>query len=52
MIKVAMQAVAVHGDDPAQVLGGLNRILSSKAQGQFASAAYVWIDTESRNALY
>ena len=52
MIKVAMQSVAVHSNDPAQVLGGLNRILSSEAHGQFASAAYVWIDTENRNALY
>jgi sigma-B regulation protein RsbU (phosphoserine phosphatase) len=52
MIKVAMQSVAVHANDPAQVLGGLNRILSSEAHGQFASAAYVWIDTENRNALY
>jgi sigma-B regulation protein RsbU (phosphoserine phosphatase) len=52
MIKVALQSVAVHADDPAQVLGGLNRILSSEAHGQFASAAYVWIDTEKRKALY
>jgi len=52
MIKVAMQSVAVHAPDPAQVLGGLNRILSSEARGQFASAAYVWIDTANRNALY
>jgi len=52
MIKVAMQSVAVHADDPAQVLGSLNRILWSEAHGQFASAAYVWIDTENRNALY
>ena len=52
MIKVAMQSVAVHTHDPAQVLGGLNRILSSEAHGQFASATYVWIDTENRNALY
>jgi sigma-B regulation protein RsbU (phosphoserine phosphatase) len=52
MIKVAMQSVADHADDPAQVLGGLNRILSSEAQGHFASAAYVWIDAENRNALY
>jgi sigma-B regulation protein RsbU (phosphoserine phosphatase) len=52
MIKVAMQSVAVHAHDPAHVLGGLNRILSSEAHGQFASAAYVWIDTENRNALY
>ena len=52
MIKVAMQSVAVHSHDPAQVLGGLNRILSSEARGQFASAAYIWIDTENHCALY
>ena len=52
MIKVAMQSVTVVAHDPAQVLGGLNRILSSEARGQFASAAYVWIDIENRNALY
>jgi len=52
MIKVAMRSVAVHADDPAQVLGGLNRILWSEAHGQFVSAAYVWIDTENRNTLY
>jgi sigma-B regulation protein RsbU (phosphoserine phosphatase) len=52
MIKVAMQSVAVHAHDPAQVLGGLNRILCSEAHGQFASAAYVWIDTENRKAVY
>jgi sigma-B regulation protein RsbU (phosphoserine phosphatase) len=38
--------------DPAQVLGGLNRILWSEAPGQLTSAAYVWINTENRNALY
>jgi len=52
MIKVAMQSVAVHAGDPAQVLGGLNRILSSEAHGQLVSAACVWIDTENHNALY
>ena len=52
MIKVAMQSVAAQAHDPAQLLGGLNRILWSEAQGQFASAAYVSIDTENRNALY
>jgi sigma-B regulation protein RsbU (phosphoserine phosphatase) len=52
MIKVAMQSVAVHAHDPAQVLGGLNRILWSEAHGQFASAAYVWIDIENCSALY
>ncbi|MGC2530600.1 MAG: PP2C family protein-serine/threonine phosphatase [Candidatus Acidiferrum sp.] len=52
MIKVAMHSVAARAHDPAHVLGGLNRILWSEAHGQFASAAYVWIDTESRKALY
>jgi sigma-B regulation protein RsbU (phosphoserine phosphatase) len=52
MIKVAMQSVVVHAHDPAHVLGGLNRILWSEAHGQFASAAYVWIDTENRKAVY
>jgi sigma-B regulation protein RsbU (phosphoserine phosphatase) len=52
MIKVAMQSVAIYAHDPAQVLGGLNRILSSETHGQFASAAYLWIDTEKRDALY
>jgi len=52
MIKVAMQSVPVHADDPAQVLSSLNRILWSEAHGQFVSAAYVWIDRENRNALY
>ncbi len=52
MIKVAMQSVTAHADDPAQVLGGLNRILSSEARGQLASAAYLWIDTEARKARY
>lgn len=52
MIKVAVQFVSVHADDPAGLLGGLNRILWGEGQGQFASAAYVWIDTERRNALY
>jgi serine phosphatase RsbU (regulator of sigma subunit) len=52
MIKVAMQSVAICAHDPAQVLGGLNRILSSEAPGQLASAAYVCIDTENRKALY
>jgi sigma-B regulation protein RsbU (phosphoserine phosphatase) len=52
MIKVAMQSVAAHADEPAQVLAGLNRILWSEAHGQFASAAYMWIDSEKHSALY
>jgi sigma-B regulation protein RsbU (phosphoserine phosphatase) len=52
MIKVAMQSVVVHAHDPAQVLGGLNRILSTELRGQLTSAAYLWIDTENHSARY
>jgi len=52
MIKVAMQSVAVFAHDPAQVLGGLNRILSTELRGQLTSAAYLWIDTENYAARY
>jgi phosphoserine phosphatase RsbU/P len=52
MIKVAMQSVAVFAYDPAQVLGGLNRILSTELRGQLTSAAYLWIDTENHSARH
>jgi sigma-B regulation protein RsbU (phosphoserine phosphatase) len=52
MIKVAMQSVAVFAHDPARVLGGLNRILSTELRGQLISAAYLWIDTENHSARY
>jgi phosphoserine phosphatase RsbU/P len=52
MIKVAMQSVAGFAADPAQVLGGLNRILSPELRGQLTSAAYLWLDTESLGARY
>jgi len=52
MIKVAMQSVVSRADDPASVLRGLERVLSGQLHGQFVSAAYLWLDTESRKALY
>ena len=52
MIKVAIQSVVKVAHDPAQVLGGLNRILSNELRGQLTSAAYLWIDAETRSALY
>jgi len=52
MIKVAMQSVAGVAHDPAQVLGGLNRILSNELRGQLTSAAYLWIDAEANSARY
>jgi sigma-B regulation protein RsbU (phosphoserine phosphatase) len=52
MLKVAMQSVASCAGKPADVLRGLNRILSGQLRGQLISAAYLWLDTEARTALY
>jgi sigma-B regulation protein RsbU (phosphoserine phosphatase) len=52
MIKVAIQSLAPCAHDPREVMSGLNRILSSQLRAQLVSAAYLWIDTEKRRALY
>jgi phosphoserine phosphatase RsbU/P len=52
MIKVAMQSVVTCAGDPSSVLRGVERVLSGQLRGQFVSAAYLWLDTENRKALY
>ena len=52
MIKVAMQSVVPCVDNPRAVLCGLARALSGQLHGQFVTAAYLWLDTEDRRALY
>ena len=52
MIKVAMQSVISCANDPAEVMRRLNEILSSQLRSQFVTAAYLWLDTSSRKALY
>jgi len=52
MIKVAIQSLVPYAHDPSEVLGGLNRILFAQLRAQLVSAAYLWIDTEKRRALY
>jgi sigma-B regulation protein RsbU (phosphoserine phosphatase) len=52
MIKVAMQSVVSCAHDPAEVLRRLNRTLSGQLRDQFVTAAYLWLDTENRQALY
>jgi phosphoserine phosphatase RsbU/P len=52
MIKVAMQSVVACADDPRAVLRGLALALSGQLRDQFVSAAYLWLDTENRKALY
>jgi sigma-B regulation protein RsbU (phosphoserine phosphatase) len=52
MIKVAIRSVVPSAHDPREVLRGLNRALSGQLRNQFVTASYLWIDTESRHALY
>lgn len=52
MIRVVMQSVVACPDNPASVLRGVERALSGQPLGQFVSAAYLWLDTESQKALY
>ncbi len=52
MVKIAIAAQAPHADDPAKVTSGLNSILSGKLQGQFVTAAYVFLDLESMTGRY
>jgi sigma-B regulation protein RsbU (phosphoserine phosphatase) len=52
MIKVAIQSLVPCAHDPREVLSGLNRILFAQLRAQLVSAAYLWVDTEKRKALY
>jgi sigma-B regulation protein RsbU (phosphoserine phosphatase) len=52
MIKVAMQTVNNCASDPGEVIKRLRSILNRNLQGQFVSAAYLWIDTEAGFARY
>ena len=52
MIKVAAQSVAAWADDPGELLRRLGVILSGQLRGQFVSAAYLWLDLETRRARY
>ncbi len=52
MVKVAIAAQAGHADDPAKVMTGLNTVLSGKLQGQFVTAAYLFLDLEAGKGRY
>ena len=52
MIKVAVQSVAACAADPSELLRRLGNILSGQLGDQFVSAAYLWIDSETRIARY
>jgi serine phosphatase RsbU (regulator of sigma subunit) len=52
MVKVAIAAQAEHADDPAKVMAGLNSVLAGKLQGQFVTAAYLFLDLGKGTGCY
>jgi phosphoserine phosphatase RsbU/P len=52
MVKVAIAAQAEHAADPAKVMSGLNSVLAGKLQGQFVTAAYLFLDLEKGTGSY
>jgi phosphoserine phosphatase RsbU/P len=52
MVKVAIAAQAMYADDPAKVMAGLNYVLAGKLQGQFVTAAYLFLDLEKGTGSY
>ncbi len=52
MIKTAMHSVDGCAGEPSEVLHRLGKVLSVDLKGQFVSAAYLWLDTETRKAKY
>jgi sigma-B regulation protein RsbU (phosphoserine phosphatase) len=52
MIKVAAQSLNAFATEPDEVLCRLGSILSPHLRGQFVSASYLCIDTESRTGRY
>jgi len=52
MLKIALAAQAVHADNPARVLHGLNQTLCGKFQHQYVTAAYMFVDMKKRTLTY
>jgi sigma-B regulation protein RsbU (phosphoserine phosphatase) len=52
MIKVAVHSVGAAAADPAELLLRLRGALHGHLRGQYVTAAYLWLDTETRRARY
>ena len=52
MVKVALAAQRDHGDRPAEVMAGMNETLCGRLAGQYVTAAYLFIDSQSRVIRY
>ena len=52
MVKVAIAGQLPHAFDTARVMAGMNQTLCGKLQGQFVTAAYLFLDFETRMMRY
>src|SRR5438874_10415284 len=52
MVKVAVSSQTAHRENPGQVIAALNSTLCSEAQGQYATAVYVYLDEKTRAGCY
>lgn len=52
MVKVTVSSQAGNAADPAPVIAALNQMICRQAQGQFTTAGYLYVNIESRTALY
>ena len=52
MVKVAIAGQRANAASPARVLSGMNATLSGHLQGQYVTAAYLYLDLETQKARY
>src|SRR5262245_9433295 len=52
MVKVALAAQRDHADSPAAVLAGMNDVLCGRLAGQYVTAAYLFVYSESQLIRY
>lgn len=52
MVKIAVAAQQPHAAHPARVLAGINETLSGNLQGQYVTAAYLYLDLKEYKARY
>lgn len=52
MVKVAVSSRITEGEHPGKIMAGLNSMLCREAQGQYATAVYVYLDEGRRMGCY
>src|SRR4029079_15495245 len=52
MVKMAATSQRSHAAHPAQLLAGMNAALCGNTQGQYVTAAYVYLDAKARELRY